>query len=61
MKDTDNAFAEIVEEIREERKMSKTALAKLVWPELEDQPALMRYNRLIDGQIRLERTANFFR
>ena len=54
MIDTDRAFCELVEKTREERGLSKTALARLIWPGVEDQTALMRYNRLIAGKIKLD-------
>lgn len=57
MTGTDRAFGELTEKTREERGMSKTSLARLIWPGVEDQTVLMRYNRLISGNVKLDTAA----
>lgn len=51
---TNQAFGELIEKIREERGMSKTDLAKLIWPGVESQTVLMRYNRMISGKMKFD-------
>ncbi len=57
MTNTDRAFGKLTEKTREERCMSKTSLARLIWPGVEDQTVLMRYNRLISGNVKLDTAA----
>lgn len=54
MKQTGKAFADIVEETREKRNMSKTDLALEIWPGIEKQAAIMRYNRMLEGRVKID-------
>lgn len=53
MEHTGEAFGQIVEEKRKEKDMSKTDLALEIWPGLGKQAAIMRYNRMLEGRVKI--------
>ena len=40
----------IIEELRNEQGLSQTELASRAWPEKEKQAALLKYQRILNGQ-----------
>lgn len=54
MAHTGKAFADIVEETGEKRNMSKTDLALEILPGIEKQAAIMRYNRMLEGRVKID-------